>query len=141
MPDTMLAAAIDGAGGPEVLSIRHVPVPEPKPGEVLLAVQAAGVGAWEAGIRQDPGECAHFPLVLGFDGAGTVVAMGVPCKVRPISRWCTPQRGTWAHDVSDARHQLRINGERLWDSLSSFLPLLEFGRPQPESCDVPLMQL
>ena len=76
MPDTMLAAAIDKAGGPEALSIHHVPVPKPKPGEVLLAVQAAGVGAWEAGIRRDPGQHAQFPLILGFDGAGTVVAIG-----------------------------------------------------------------
>src|SRR6185437_830884 len=26
-------------------------------------------------------------------------------------------------------------------TISSFLPLLEFGRPQPESCDVPLVQI
>lgn len=76
VPDTMLAAAIDKGGGPEVLSIHRVPVPKPKPGEVLLAVQAAGVGAWEAGIRRNPGDHAQFPLILGFDGAGTVVATG-----------------------------------------------------------------
>lgn len=76
VPDTMLAAAIDKGGGPQVLSIHRVPVPRPKPGEVLLAVQSAGVGAWEAGIRQNPGEHALFPLILGFDGAGTVVAVG-----------------------------------------------------------------
>jgi NADPH:quinone reductase len=76
VPDTMLAAAIDKAGGPEVLSIHHLPVPKPKPGEVLLAVQAAGVGAWESGIRQNPGEHAQFPLILGYDGTGTVVALG-----------------------------------------------------------------
>lgn len=76
LPDTMLAAAINQGGGPEVLSIHRVPVPKPKPGEVLLAVQAAGVGAWEAGIRRQPGEHAQFPLILGFDGTGTVVAVG-----------------------------------------------------------------
>jgi NADPH:quinone reductase-like Zn-dependent oxidoreductase len=72
----MLAAAIDKGGGPQVLSIHRLPVPESKPGELLLAVQAAGVGAWEAGMRQNPGEQARFPLILGFDGAGTVIAVG-----------------------------------------------------------------
>lgn len=76
VPDTMLAAAIDKGGGPEVLSVHHVPVPRPRAGEVLVAVQAAGVGAWEAGIRRDPGARAQFPLILGYDGTGTVVAMG-----------------------------------------------------------------
>jgi NADPH:quinone reductase len=75
VPDTMLAAAIDQGGDPEVLSIHRLPVPGVKAGEVLIAVRTAGVGIWEAGIRKQPGADARFPLILGSDGAGTIAAV------------------------------------------------------------------
>jgi NADPH:quinone reductase len=78
IPAMMRAAAIDRFGGPEVLSIQTIPVPEPNAQEVLIALDAAGVGIWDAGLRD--GEWAegeeHFPLILGVDGAGTVVSVG-----------------------------------------------------------------
>ena len=80
VPDTMMAAAIDKGGGPEALVIHRLQVPTPKAGEVLVAVRAAGVGAWEAATRQDPGSRAQFPLVLGSDGAGTVAAVGAAVR-------------------------------------------------------------
>ena len=76
VPDTMQAAAFDSGGGPEVLSIHRLPVPKPNAGEVLLAVHAASVAVWEITYRQHPGDRAHFPVVLGGDGAGTIVALG-----------------------------------------------------------------
>jgi len=78
IPSTMRAAAIDRFGDPEVLSIHTLPVPEPNAQEVLIALDTAGVGTWDAGQRS--GDWAEgnedFPLVLGLDGAGTVVAVG-----------------------------------------------------------------
>ena len=71
----MAAAAMDHGGGPEVLTLHRLPVPTLKPGEVLVAVRAAGIGPWEAEMRTDPGSNAKFPLVLGADGAGTVAAL------------------------------------------------------------------
>lgn len=76
VPATMLAAAFDQAGGPDVLTLHHLPVPKPGAGEVLIAVQAAGVGAWEVDERRHPSPDTRFPVVLGADGAGTVAALG-----------------------------------------------------------------
>jgi NADPH:quinone reductase len=76
VPNTMRAAAFDKAGGPEVLSIHQLPVPTPNATEVLIALHGAGVAVWEADMRQHVSSRAPFPLVLGSDGAGTIVAMG-----------------------------------------------------------------
>ncbi|MGH7057980.1 MAG: NADP-dependent oxidoreductase, partial [Acetobacteraceae bacterium] len=76
IPATMLAAAINHAGGPGVLSIHRLPVPKLGAGEVLLAVHAAGVAVWDATERQHAGAGTHFPLVLGTDGSGVVAAIG-----------------------------------------------------------------
>jgi len=76
IPTSMLAAALDHAGGPQVLSIHRVPVPRPAAGQVLIAVRAAGVAVWDASERQHAAADSHFPLVLGTDGSGTIAAIG-----------------------------------------------------------------
>jgi NADPH:quinone reductase-like Zn-dependent oxidoreductase len=76
VPDTMRAAAIDRGGDAETLSIHQLPVPKPGKGEVLMAVNAAGVGVWLAKYRPRDSQETHFPVVLGSDGAGTVAAVG-----------------------------------------------------------------
>src|SRR5665213_714463 len=79
VPNTMRAAAFDKAGGPEVLSIHQLPVPTPSATEVLIAVHGAAVAVWEADMRQHVSARAPFPIVLGSDGAGTIVAMDPTC--------------------------------------------------------------
>lgn len=79
LPETMRAAAIDRFGPPSVLTLHTLPVPEPGPHEVLIALHAAGVGIWDARIRGGawwPTDDPTFPIVLGTDGAGTVAAKG-----------------------------------------------------------------
>jgi NADPH:quinone reductase-like Zn-dependent oxidoreductase len=78
IPQQMRAAAIDGFGKPEVLTIHTLPVPELDSGEVLIAVHTAGVGGWDADMRGGwwPEGRPKFPVVLGTDGSGRVAAVG-----------------------------------------------------------------
>ena len=74
----MRAIAIDRYGGPQVLALHELPVPQLSPTEVLISVHTAGVGGWDADIRGgwSPGGRVHFPLVLGTDGSGTIAQLG-----------------------------------------------------------------
>jgi len=77
----MRAAAIDRFGGIDVLGVRTLPVPEVGFDDVLIRVEAAGVGSWDAVEREGAYDGAFgvestFPYVLGWDGAGTVAAIG-----------------------------------------------------------------
>lgn len=76
VPDTMRAAAIDKGGDAESLSIHQLPVPKPEAGQVLIAVNTAGVGVWQAKYRPSESQDTHFPVILGSDGAGVVAAVG-----------------------------------------------------------------
>ncbi len=79
IPGAMKAAALEKFGPPQVLSLHALPVPLPGPGEVLIELHAAGVGVWDASVRDGswrPYGRSRFPLVPGTDGAGIVVARG-----------------------------------------------------------------
>jgi NADPH:quinone reductase-like Zn-dependent oxidoreductase len=108
LPQTMQAAAIDRAGGPEVVTLHRLAVPKPAADEVLIAINTAGVASWDVGLRRHPESIKHsaFPLVLGTDGAGLVAALGA--KVRgfrigdPVYSysWDNPQGGFYAEYVA-----------------------------------------
>src|SRR6202167_4463516 len=78
VPRTMFAAAIDRFGGPEVITAHALPVPEIDAGEVLIAVDTAGVGGWDADVREGlfASRKPRFPLVPGYDGAGIIAKVG-----------------------------------------------------------------
>ncbi len=70
----MKAVVIREAGGPEVLKIEAMPVPEPKPGWVLIRVRAFGLNRSELFTRQGHSPNVPFPRVLGIEAVGEVVA-------------------------------------------------------------------
>jgi NADPH:quinone reductase len=79
VPASMKVAAVDRFGPPSEISLHELPVPRPGPRQVLIALHAAGVGVWDESIREGswkPRGRPRFPLVLGVDGAGIVVAKG-----------------------------------------------------------------
>ena len=73
----MDAARIHTFGGPEVIQIDEVEVPTPGENEVLVRVAAAGVGPWDALIREHKSVVnIHLPITLGSDLAGVVDSVG-----------------------------------------------------------------
>jgi NADPH:quinone reductase-like Zn-dependent oxidoreductase len=73
----MKAVRVHKFGGPDVLVIDELPIPSPGPGEVLVRVAAAGVGPWDALIREGKSEVSPPPpLTLGSDLSGIVEAVG-----------------------------------------------------------------
>jgi NADPH:quinone reductase-like Zn-dependent oxidoreductase len=69
------AVRIHEDGGPEVLRYEDVPDPEPGPGEILVALRAAGLNHLDVWIRKGL-PSAPKPRILGADGAGIVVGLG-----------------------------------------------------------------
>src|SRR5258707_8053322 len=70
----MRAVVLDGPGPPEALRIREVPVPEPRPGWVLIRVKAFGLNRSELHTRLGLAQGVTFPRVLGIEATGVVAA-------------------------------------------------------------------
>jgi putative PIG3 family NAD(P)H quinone oxidoreductase len=110
VPPTMNAVTIEGGKGPaEALRLAAVPTPEPRPGEILIAVRAAGVNRPDllqrvGGYPPPPGA----PDTMGLEVAGEVV--------RAAGRWKEGDRvcallgggGYAEYAACDARHALPL---------------------------------
>ncbi len=73
----MKAVQILKFGSLDVMNNVDIPRPEPGTGEVLVRVKAAGVGPWDALVREgNSGIPQSLPLILGSDIAGTVEGLG-----------------------------------------------------------------
>ena len=74
----MKAVRIHRFGSPEVISLDDVPKPAPRNGEVVVRVNAAGIGPWDALIRKGESVLEQpLPLTLGSDLSGVVDSIGV----------------------------------------------------------------
>jgi len=68
----MQAIMVSQFGGPEVLQVAEVKVPEPRSGEVVVRVLAAGVGPWDVSLRRGDLD-GTLPYIPGGEFAGVVV--------------------------------------------------------------------
>lgn len=71
----MKAIQVATVGGPEVLTLVDLPVPDPKPNEALVQIKAAGVNFIDVYFREGRYP-APLPFVNGQEAAGLVVAVG-----------------------------------------------------------------
>ncbi|MGH7442245.1 MAG: quinone oxidoreductase family protein, partial [bacterium] len=71
----MKAIQIHETGGPEVLQLAELPIPQPGPGQVLIRVEAIGVNFVEIYFRKGVYK-ASLPLTPGTEAAGTVEKLG-----------------------------------------------------------------
>jgi NADPH:quinone reductase-like Zn-dependent oxidoreductase len=73
----MKATRIHRFGPPDVIEVEDIPRPSPATGEVVVRVVAAGVGPWDALIREGKSKVSPpLPLTLGSDLSGVVVGVG-----------------------------------------------------------------
>lgn len=73
----MKAVRISQYGSVDVLQFTGIPCPEPGSGQIRVKVKAAGVGPWDALIREGKSVVPQtLPLMLGSDIAGIVDAIG-----------------------------------------------------------------
>ena len=75
----MKAVLFHQHGGPEVLQFTDFPAPTPKPGEALVQLRAASLSRMDIFVRTGwPGLKLELPHINGADGAGEIVALGLP---------------------------------------------------------------
>ncbi|KAB1144640.1 NADP-dependent oxidoreductase [Micromonospora sp. AMSO12t] len=135
----MNAVVLDRFGGVDELSSRRIPLPQVGDDDVLVRVEYAGVGSWDAGEREGGydgvfGVASTFPYVLGWDAAGTVAAVGrnvtrfgvgerVYAATMPV-----PRGGSYAeYAVVEAKFVARVPdrlpteqaGAMAWDALTA----------------------
>lgn len=109
----MTQIMLDGPGGPERLSVRRRPVPDPGPGQVLVRTEASGVAFNDITVRQgrNPG---RLPPVLGFDIVGRVLAVGAGVTERHEGQRVAALLGTGgysSHVVIDADRAIPVSAD------------------------------
>jgi len=103
----MKAIVVKQTGGPEVLEVVNLPVPEPKPNEAVVKIAASGVNFIDTYQREGR---YHVPLpfVLGQEGAGVVTSIGPEVKsVKP------GDRVAWTSILGSYAEYAAVAGERL----------------------------
>lgn len=102
----MRAIVVTRNGGPEVLELRDEPVPQARPGQVLVDVEAAGVNYRD--IYEREGLYSNSPpLIAGVEGAGTIRAIG-----EGVSGLAVGDRVGWTASQGSYAEQVAVEAAR-----------------------------
>jgi NADPH2:quinone reductase len=71
----MKAAVYYQTGSPDVFRYEDIPSPQPGPGEILITVEAVSIEGGDT-LNRLGGEMTSSPHVVGYQAAGTVIALG-----------------------------------------------------------------
>lgn len=93
----MRAVHISEHGGPDVLEVVDVPAPEPRPGQVLVDVAAAGVNYRDV-YEREGAYGGDLPAIVGVEGAGAVAGTG--------------ERVAWVSAPGSYAEQVVVDAER-----------------------------
>ena len=103
----MKAIRVQHTGGPEVMELAEVPVPQPKPNEATVRVSFAGVNSIDGHFR-DGSLRTPLPFIAGQEGAGVVSAVGSQVRTVKVGdrvAW-SGSLGSYAQFVASAADSL-----------------------------------
>lgn len=131
---TTCAQVVDSFGDPDRFCSAELPLPSPGPGQVRLRVAAAAVNPVDLSTRAGkniPAESARFPMVLGWDAAGTVTALGEEVtgwalgdRVAAMTFQPLDQNGTYTRDINLAADLVARVPDGLTLQQAATLPLV-----------------
>ena len=113
----MKAVQITKFGGPEVLNVVDLPIPQPGPAGILVKAHSIGVGKWDGVTRS--GRYPYpvpLPTVLGIEMSGIVEAVGSEITdVKPGDKVfvLTATRGCYAEYFVANRREVTLLGDRI----------------------------
>ena len=128
LPKMMKAAVIDKAGPPEAIHIKSVPVPRLSRGHVIIALDYASVGSWDASQRSGAWGPIKRGTILGADGSGAVVAVSSTVKRLRVGdrvyaySYGNPQGGFHAEYVSVSADRVERVPEQLDQEVAGAMP-------------------
>lgn len=108
----MKAIQIRRAGGHEQLRLVELPPPEPREGEVHVAIDAVGVNfadiAVRMGLYQSAKDYVGWPIIPGFEFSGTVRALGAGAQGFSVGEpvFGVTRFGGYASEISVPASQL-----------------------------------
>jgi NADPH:quinone reductase len=103
----MKAIQITHTGGPEVLQLANLPVPQPKPNEAVVKIAASGVNFIDTYQREGRYK-VPLPFVLGQEAAGVVTSVGA--DVQSVK---AGDRVAWASVLGSYAEYAAVPAERL----------------------------